>query len=155
MEAVEPDIMERKPKPKDEGIFANGLGIRIVLQGMMFAALTLIGFYIGKTVTGVIEGGQTLAFMVLALSQVVHSFNMRSDKSIFKIGPFGNKTLNLAALTSIVLMAVVMFVPVIGNAFGLIMLPGYLYLVGLGLIFVPMIVMEIAKAIGLIKHKNH
>ncbi|MBO5036291.1 MAG: calcium-translocating P-type ATPase, PMCA-type [Clostridia bacterium] len=155
MEAVEPDIMERKPKPKDEGIFANGLGIRIVLQGMMFAALTLIGFYIGKTVTGDIKGGQTLAFMVLALSQVVHSFNMRSDKSIFKIGPFGNKTLNLAALASIVLMAVVMFVPVIGNAFGLIMLPGYLYLVGLGLIFVPMIVMEIAKAIGLIKHKNH
>ena len=154
MEAVEADIMEKAPKPKNEGIFANGLGIRIVLQGMMFAALTLIGFWLGKSVTGQVEGGQTLAFMILALSQVVHSFNMRSDKSIFKIGPFGNKTLNLAALAAVVLMAIVMFTPV-RIAFDLIILPWQLYLIGLGLIFVPLVVMEIAKAVGLIKHKNH
>jgi len=154
MEAVESDIMEKAPKPKNEGIFANGLGVRIVLQGMMFAALTLIGFWLGKTVTGMIEGGQTMAFMILSLSQVVHSFNMRSDKSIFKIGPFGNKTLNLAALAAIVLMAIVMFTPV-RIAFDLVILPWELYLIGLGLIFVPLVVMEIAKAVGLIKHKNH
>ena len=154
MEAVESDIMEKTPKPKNEGIFANGLGVRIVLQGMMFAALTLIGFRLGQTVTGMIEGGQTMAFMILSLSQVVHSFNMRSDKSIFKIGPFGNKTLNLAALAAIVLMAIVMFTP-IRIAFDLVILPWELYLIGLGLIFVPLVVMEIAKAVGLIKHKNH
>ena len=152
MEAVEADIMEKAPKPKNEGIFANGLGIRIVIQGMMFAALTLIGFWLGKSVTGMVEGGQTMAFMILALSQVVHSFNMRSDKSIFKIGPFGNKTLNLAALAAVVLMAIVMFTPV-RIAFDLVILPWHLYLIGLGLIFVPLVVMEIAKAIGLVKNK--
>ncbi len=63
MEAVEPDVMERKPKPKHEGIFANGLGIRVVLQGVMFAILTLVGFKLGESMTGTPEGGQTMAFM--------------------------------------------------------------------------------------------
>ena len=62
--------MDRKPKPKDEGIFAHGLGIRVVLQGLMFAILTLIGFKIGENTTGQLAGGQTLAFMTLALTQL-------------------------------------------------------------------------------------
>ncbi|MBQ7355330.1 MAG: calcium-translocating P-type ATPase, PMCA-type, partial [Clostridia bacterium] len=69
MEAVEKDVMDRKPKPKNEGIFAGGLGIRVVLQGMMFAALTLIGFVLGETYGGSLEAGQTMAFMILALCQ--------------------------------------------------------------------------------------
>lgn len=153
MEAVEADVMEKKPKPKNEGIFAGGLGVRVVLQGCMFALLTLIGFKLGENVTGAVEGGQTLAFMVLALSQVVQAFNMRSDRSLFRIGPFGNKTLNLAALTSTLLVAIVLFTPV-GIAFGLVTLPWQLYLVGLGLIFVPLVVMELTKAAGLIRSKH-
>ena len=66
MEAVEDDIMDRKPKPKNEGIFAHGLGLRVILQGAMFAVLTLAGFLVGRNVTGELAGGQTLAFMVLA-----------------------------------------------------------------------------------------
>ena len=151
MEAVESDIMDRKPKPKNEGIFAHGLGIRIVLQGIMFAILVLIGFRVGLNVTGEIAGGQTLAFMVLGLSQVIHSYNMRSDKSLFKIGPFKNKTLNLSVLASLALMAIVMFTPV-GIAFEIIMLPVELYVLGLGLAFVPVVIMELSKAVGLIKH---
>ena len=46
------DIMEQKPKPKNEGIFAHGLGVRVVLQGFMFGILTLIGFQVGEQVTG-------------------------------------------------------------------------------------------------------
>ncbi len=152
MEAVESDVMERKPKPKNEGIFANGLGIRVVLQGIMFAALTLIGFVFGENMTGTLEGGQTMAFMVLALSQVVHSFNMRSEHSLFKIGFFKNKNLNLAALASVALVAFVLFTPV-KTAFGLIDLSLELYLIGLGLVLVPLVVMELFKAIGLIKSK--
>ena len=153
MEAVEKDVMDRKPKPKNEGIFAGGLGIRVVLQGMMFAALTLIGFKLGENVTGTLEGGQTLAFMVLALSQVVQAFNMRSDHSLFKIGPFTNGKLNGAALVSTVLVALVLFTPA-KIAFGLVTLPWQLYLVGLGLILVPLVVMELGKLFGLIKHKR-
>ena len=153
MEAVEKDVMDRKPKPKDEGIFAGGLGIRVVLQGMMFAALTLIGFKVAENVTGTLAGGQTLAFMVLALSQVVQAFNMRSDRSLFAIGPFTNSKLNAAALASTVLVALVLFTPV-KVAFGLVTLPWQLYLLGLGLILVPMAVMELGKLFGLIKHKQ-
>ena len=153
MEAVEKVVMDRKPKPKDEGIFAHGLGIRVVLQGFMFAILTLIGFVVGENVTGSLAGGQTLAFMILALSQVVQAFNMRSEHSLFKIGPFSNHKLNWAALASLAMVCLVLFTPV-GIAFGLITLPWELYLLGLGLILVPFVVMEISKAIGLIKHHH-
>ena len=153
MEAVEKDVMDRKPKPKDEGIFAHGLGVRVVLQGVMFAILTLIGFVVGENVTGTLAGGQTLAFMVLSLSQVVQAFNMRSEHSLFKIGPFSNHKLNWAALASLAMVCLVLSIPV-GIAFGLVTLPWELYLLGLGLILVPLVVMEISKAIGLIKHHH-
>jgi len=153
MEAVEKDVMDRKPKPKNEGIFAHGLGIRVVLQGFMFAILTLIGFKVGENVTGTLEGGQTMAFMVLALSQVIQAFNMRSEHSLFKIGVFSNKNLNGAALISILLVALVLFTP-IRVAFGLVALPAKLYLIALGLILVPLLVMEVSKAFGLIKHQH-
>jgi Ca2+-transporting ATPase len=78
---------------------------------------------------------------------------MRSDHSLFKIGFFGNRTLNLAALASTVLVALVMLTP-IRHAFGLAMLPAHLYLIGLGLILVPLVVIEISKLFGLIKHRK-
>lgn len=151
MEAVENDVMQNKPKPKDEGIFAHGLGIRIILQGIMFAILSLVAFVIGERTTGTLTGGQTMAFMVLALSQTVQSYNMRSDHSLFKIGVFGNRNLNLAALVSVGLMLLVLFTPV-RVAFKLMILPLNLYIIAVILIFVPVIVMEISKAFGIIKH---
>jgi Ca2+-transporting ATPase len=147
MEAVESDVMERKPKPKNEGIFANGLGVRVVLQGFMFAILALIAFKVGEITTGTLEGGQTLSFMVLALSQVIQAYNMRSEHSIFEIGVFSNKKLNGAAVISILLVALVLFTP-LRIAFALVLLPKKLYLLGVGLIFVPIVVMEISKAVS-------
>jgi len=153
MEAVEKDVMDRPPKPKEEGIFAHGLGLRIVLQGAMFAVLTLIAFRMGEGATGQLSGGQTMAFMVLAVSQVIQAYNMRSDHSLFKIGPFTNGRLNLACLGSLLLMALVLFTPV-RVAFGLMALPGGLYLKGLGLCLVPLLAMELSKAFGLVKHQH-
>ncbi len=153
MEAVEKDVMNKKPKPKTEGIFANGLGVRVVFQGAMFAILTLIGFYLGRTYTGDIVGGQTMAFTILSLTQIVQSFNMRSDHSLFKIGPFSNKNLNIAATVSTLLVALVLFTP-IRIIFGLTLLPYWLYLVALGLIFVPLFVMEISKLAQYIFNKK-
>lgn len=169
MEAVEADIMTRKPKPKTEGIFAHGLGIKVGLQGIMFALLTLIGFVIGTGLplselinsafqndanTQALAQGQTLAFMVLALCQIVQAYNMRSEHSLFKIGFFKNKTLNLAALCSTVLVAFVLFTPYVREAFGLVSLNWTLYLIGLGLIFVPLVVMEVCKLFGCFGHKK-
>jgi len=153
MEAVEKDVMDRKPKPKNEGIFAHGFGIRVVLQGVMFALLSLFAYYYGKTVIGTVEAGQTMAFIVLSLSQVVQVFNMRSEHSLFKIGFFTNKNLNLAALASFLLVLVVLFTPV-RIAFNITLLPIGMYLIAFALVLVPLVVMEISKAIGLIKHKH-
>ena len=153
MEAVENDVMEHSPKPKDEGIFAHGLGIQVVLQGCMFAILTLIGFLLGERYGGSLEAGQTMAFMVLSLTQIVQAFNMRSEHSLFKIGVFTNHKLNWAALLSVVLVCLVLFTPV-GIAFGMVALPAWLYLCGLGLILVPLVVMELAKAVGLVKKRH-
>ena len=152
MEDVEADVMNKPPKPKNEGIFAGGMGLRVVLQGLLFAVITLVGFKLGESITSTLEGGQTMAFTVLALSQVLQAFNMRSDRSLFKIGPFTNRTLNLAAAVSLALVLLVLFTPV-RIAFGLVILPVKLYLAALGLILIPTVLMEISKAVGLIKHK--
>jgi Ca2+-transporting ATPase len=157
MEEVERDVMDKKPKPKNEGLFAHGLGMRVVLQGCMFGILSLLAFWIGGNFDPAnnIAGGQTLAFLVLALSQVVQAFNMRSEHSLFKIGPFTNKKLNLSALASIVLVLLVLFVPGLNAAFDLVILEWWKYLIGLGLVLVPLVVMEISKLFGLIKPHHH
>lgn len=91
--------------------------------------------------------------MVLSLSQVIQAYNMRSDHSLFKIGPFSNHKLNWACLISFLLVALVLFTPV-RIAFGLVMLPGKTYLFGFGLSLIPIIVMELSKTFGLIKHQH-
>lgn len=151
MEPVEADIMDKKPKPRNEGLFAGGYGIRIMLQGAMFGGLALAAYAIGQAMTGLEAGGQTLAFMVLGLSQVVQAFNMRSEHSLFRIGFFTNAKLNGAAMISTLMMVAVLFTPLSG-IFGLMYLPVKLYLIGLGLVLAPLAVMEIVKAARLIRH---
>ncbi len=158
MEPVEKDVMDRKPKPKNEGIFANGLGVRVVLQGIMFAVITLAAFYLGQFMTAgdheiKLKAGQTMAFMVLSLSQTLQAFNMRSDHSLFKIGPFTNSKLNWSVLASLALVLLVLFTP-IGIAFNVMILRWELYLIALGLILLPTVIMELSKLFGLIKHRH-
>ena len=148
MEPVEDDVMKHKPKPKNEGLFAHGLGLKVVLQGVMFGILALIAFRIGFHTTNSLSGGQTLAFMSLAFSQVMQAFNMRSDKSIFKSNMFANKKLTLACLGSLALVALVLFTPA-RIIFQLELLPWNLYLIGVGLSLVPFVFMEIMKLIDL------
>ncbi len=154
MEPVEKDVMEKAPKPKKESIFANGYGVQIVLQGLMFGGLALLAYWLGWSHNGIVAEGQTMAFMVLALSQIIQSFNMRSSHSLFKVGPFTNKTLNGAALISVVLMTVVLFVPGLNTIFGLVYLEPLYYLIGLGLILVPLVVMELSKFFGFVRHHH-
>lgn len=153
MEDVEADVMKQSPKPKQEGLFAHGFGVRIVLQGCMFGILTLVAFRIGEQQTQSLIGAQTMAFIVLSLSQVVQAFNMRSEHSLFKIGIFSNQKLNFACLLSLVLVGIVLFTP-LATAFGLCILPLELYGIALFLVLVPLLVMEVSKAVGLIKHHH-
>lgn len=153
MEAVGQDVMDRPPRPKTEGIFANGVGMRVALHGCMFALLTLIGFFTALRITNSESGGQTLAFMILSMSQLVQAYNMRSEKSVFKIGVFTNRTLNRACLISVLLILAVLFTPA-RVAFGLMLLPWYLYLIGAGLILVPLLAVELSKIFGTMKHSE-
>ncbi len=146
MEPVEKDIMTQPPRPKKDGLFSHGYGVKIILQGLLFGALALFAYWFGKTQTGSVSGGQTLAFMVLSLSQVVQSVNMRSEHSIFTIGLFSNPKLLLFEGISIAMVALVLFTP-LSTLFGLIALPGVLYLIGLGLAVSPILIMEVAKLI--------
>ncbi len=155
MEAVEEGVMTQKPKPKKEGIFAHGYGVQIVLQGCMFGGLTLVAYWLGDHIVGHEHSGQTMAFIVLAFSQIVQAFNMRSGRSLFRINPFGNKTLNLAAIATIILTGAILFIPGVNTAFGLEVLPAYMYAIATGLFLVPLLVMELAKALGFIKHHHH
>lgn len=143
MEPVEKDIMTNKPKPKDEGIFAGGLGFKIVLYGLLFGGITLAAYAIGESVSH--QYAQTMAFIVLAMSQVFHSFNMRSHHSLFRISPFSNKTLNLAALASVALTCAVLFIPGINTVFGLVYLDTVHYLEAFALAFSPVVIVEIIK----------
>lgn len=154
MEPVEQGIMDRKPKPKAEGIFANGYAVRIILQGFMFAALTLIAFVIGYVMMDDIVIGRTMAFLVLALTQLFHSYNMRSTHSLFVIKPFTNKNLNKAFLASFGLTMGVLLIPPVATVFGLTILELNLYLIGLGLAIVPLFVMELFKKLNLIRHHH-
>lgn len=154
MEAMESDVMNRKPKPRDESIFAHGFSFQVLLQGVMFAILTLVGFIVGWKSTGEIVVGRTMAFTILALTQIIHSFNMRSDHSLFKIGVFSNKYLNGAACVSIALVALVVFIPPVASVFRLTRLSGGMYLSAIGLACIPIPVLEFLKKIVFIKRRH-
>lgn len=154
LEPVEEGVMQRGPRPKEESIFAGGFGLQIVLQGLMFALLTLFAFILGQKAGG-LQGGRTMAFIVLALTQVFHAFNMRSKKSLFRISFFSNKFLLGAFFLSTALVALVVFVPALAYFFGLTTLPVKLYLIALLLSFVPIPVIELTKLFGLIKNNQH
>lgn len=145
MEPIEKDVMQRKPKPKDESIFAHGMGVRVVLQGLMFAALTLTGFYLGSTVGGSIEAARTMAFLVLAMSQLFHAFNVRSTHSLFVVGLFSNLYMLGAFAVSFALIMLISFIPAVAAVFGLTMLTKQLYLFALALAAVPLLIIEVEK----------
>ncbi|MBE5742698.1 MAG: cation-translocating P-type ATPase [Clostridiales bacterium] len=159
MEAVESDVMYHRPKPKNESLFARGLGLKIFLNGILLTVTTIIGYLIGYYQGGAgAHGhvvGSSMAFMILAMSQLVQALNMRSSHSLFKVGFFTNKTMNLSLLVCTALTAFVLFVPGVNGVFGMENLVWWLYLVGLGLSLVPILFMEIAKAVGFIKTHYH
>ncbi len=156
-EAVESDVMFRKPNPKNESLFAHGLATKIFLNGILLTITTLVGYVLGAYFMPHAEGqlnhaaGSTMAFMILALSQLVQALNMRSSHSLFKVGFFSNATMNLSLLICTALTAVVMFIPGVNEVFDMMYLDWWLYLVGLGLSLFPILVMEIAKAVGFVK----
>ena len=90
LEPAEKGIMDRKPVNSKKGIFADGLWGKIVTEGIMIGMLTLIAFSIGNKYYG-LEVARTMAFISIGLLELIHSFNIKSEKSIFKTNIFKNK----------------------------------------------------------------
>ena len=153
--AVDPaadNVMKRKPlKNTKKGIFTKGMTWRIVYQGLMIGLLTLTAFIIGLSTPDVsqeekVKIGQTMAFYVLALSELVHVFNIRDNKrTIFKTGIFNNSKLILATVVSASLMFVILFTQGLRDIFGLVMLPAMHVFETVILVLAPVIIVEIFK----------
>ncbi len=151
--AVDPagkDIMKRKPIKNSKGIFSKGMTWRILYQGVWIGLITLIAFILGLSSEGGSEYkimvGQTMAFSVLALSELVHVFNVRNNQeSVFKTNPFNNSKLILAIGVSALLMLVVLFTPALREIFDLAVLSADKLVETICLIFSPLLVVEIFK----------
>jgi len=153
--AVDPaakDVMQRKPlKNTKKGIFTKGMTWRIVYQGVMIGLLTLAAFIIGLSTEGIsqeekVRTGQTMAFYVLALSELVHVYNVRDNKkSIFKTGIFNNSKLILASLGSAALMFIILLTPGLRDIFGLVLLPTEHIVEVVLLVIAPLVIVEILK----------
>lgn len=151
------DIMERKPVKPGKGIFTKGMTWRVIYQGVMIGGLTLAAFMIGLATTkepigtltldqSKIEVGQTMAFVTLALSELVHVFNVRDNKkSIFKTGIFNNMKLIGAIIISALLMFVILLIPGLREIFSIPVLPTENIIELICLVIAPIVIVEIFK----------
>lgn len=169
--AVDPaqkDVMDRKPN-KNKSVFTKGMVWRIAYQGILIGLITIIAFIVGLATPDenlpVIEGltneeikveiGQTMAFCVLAFSQLVHVFNVRDNKtSIFKTGIFSNKQLILAVLASAALMFIILLIPALRHIFSIPVLPVGNVLEIVILSLMPLIIVELFKLIKINTSKS-
>ncbi len=118
LDAPDKDIMDKKPRSPEKGLFSDGLWAAIILEGFMIGALALLAFSIGANIMGDITTARTMAFAVLSLSQLVHAFNMRSEHSVIKAGLFKNPYLVLSFAVGLILETAVISVPPFAAVFG-------------------------------------
>lgn len=143
MEPVDDEIMKEKPRHKNEGFFAHGLSFAICWQGVMIGLLTLTSYLIGNSFDHSV--GQTMAFLTLSMSQLFHSFNIKSTHSIFHRTIFNNKWLIISLLVGFALQMIVMYVPGVNTIFNLVQLDAMHFAIAFGLGFSPIIIVEIVK----------
>ncbi len=152
--AVEPankDLMKRKPIKPGKGIFTKGLTFRVAYQGLMIGIITLIAFLIGINTPNIgeherIAVGQTMAFATLAFAELVHVFNVKSNKeSIFKVGILNNTKLLLAIGVSALMMFAILLIPALRDIFNIVALPVENILEVILLVLSPLVIVEIFK----------
>ena len=153
LERGEPDIMDRPPRKASDGIFAGGLGVDIAYQGVLIAVITLASYIIGHCMEvghfawphGISDDGMTMAFLTMNMCEILHSFNMRSQRrSIFTLHGH-NKLLCVAMLAALALTTTVLEVPAIAAAFGFTPVDWNEYAVALGLAILVVPIVELVK----------
>ena len=126
LEKAEPDVMDRPPRDSHDGIFAGGLGLDILYQGVLITVITLASYIIGHCMevgyfempSGVSPHGMTMAFLTMSMCEIFHSFNMRFQRRSIFSGHSHNKVLWAAMLGSLLITTLVLEVGPIADAFG-------------------------------------
>ena len=150
LEPPEKDIMKRPPVDSRKGIFADGLWNKIIVEGIMLGMLTLIAFSIGNKYYG-LEVGRTMAFIALGMLELVHSFNIKSEQSIFKIGILENKYLIGSFILGTIVQTIVVIIPQLAKIFKLIPLNQTQWLITIAISLLPIPIMELQKRVNKIK----
>ncbi len=154
IEEKEKDIMLRPPRKPKETIFDRNMIISILGIGILMTISTLSIFKIGL-IQGSLLKARTMAFSVLALLQMAHVLNCRSEKvSIFRLGLFSNIYLTLAIALTFILQGLLIYVPFLNNIFKTAPLSGLEIFMVISFSITPIIVVEIRKLIskiGLLK----
>ncbi|WMI80821.1 calcium-translocating P-type ATPase, PMCA-type [Anaerotignum sp. MB30-C6] len=148
LDPVEEDCMERPPRERESTLFGGGLGSKIMVEGMMIGMLALLAFAIGHIYFDqekMYVTGRTMAFAVLSLSQLVHSFNMRSEHSLFAIHPFENRWLVGALILGTLLQVGVIMVQPLATVFKVAPLDTTEWLVVVALALMPLPIVELEK----------
>ena len=150
------------PPVKSGTLFEKGVIIRIVVHGLFITAASLAAYWIAEECYGSRDDGSkhaiamTMTFMVLALSQLVHAINQRSNyDSVFRPGQGHNHFLYGAMAASLVILVFVCFVPGVMDFFELVYLEWYQYLIVLALSLFPLVAVEISKIFIRLWRKHH
>ena len=143
---MEEDVMEEPPHPKGEGIFSGGMGFSVAVEGCLVGALAFLAYTLGRVW---FDGpgpepvvGRTMAFCVLSLSQLVHSFNMRSRRPVLRLGLFSNRKLTAACAFCAFLMVSVVLFPPLAALFQTAALTPFQWLLVAALSLCPLLVVE-------------
>ncbi|MEG1706471.1 MAG: cation-translocating P-type ATPase, partial [Clostridia bacterium] len=160
LEKGDSDIMERAPRSSKDGIFAGGLGIDVVYQGFLVAALTVCAYIVGN----VIEHGRwtfeqsndgiTMAFLALSMSEIFHSFNMRSQRHSIITKKDHNKYLYGAMLLALLLTTTIVYVPFLAKVFEFTAISATEYFIAMAISFSIIPIVEIVKLFQRLFNKN-
>lgn len=138
-------LMDGRVKKSKTGIFTKDRWARISIEGMMIGSLALLSYAIGTVVFGKEIIGSTMAFATLSISQLVHAFNLKTEKSIFSINLFNNPYLIGSLIIGIFLQVAVIMVPTLSNIFKVVPLNSIQWLVVIVLCIMPIVIVEIEK----------
>ena len=153
LEPAEKNIMNRKPQDSKKGIFADGLWNKIIIEGIMIGMLTLFSFSLGNSIYG-IEVGRTMAFVSLGMLELIHCFNIKSEKSIFEIDIFKNKFLIGSFIVGTMLQIVVVVIPVLAEIFKLVPLTLMQWIYTIAISFLPIPIIELQKKFNNTKFRS-
>ena len=147
LEKPEKDIMKRKPISNKKGIFSDGLWSKIITEGIMIGVLTLVSFNIGNKYFG-LEVGRTMSFLTIGFLELIHSLNIKSEKSIFETGIFENKYLIGSIILGIFVQTIVVIIPALADIFKLVPLNSMQWVITIAISLLPIPIMELQKKVN-------